>query len=96
MALRKSFSQKEIARPSLPQPHEGGVEQQLASGVEIELQLDKEIARPSLPQPHEGGGSLFDELEQSRGDPFAVDELEQSQGDPLPLMSWSSHEEIHY
>ena len=80
---------QEIARPSLPQPHEGGVEQQLASGVEKELQPDKEIARPSLPQPHEGGGSLLDELEQSRGDPFAVDELEQSRGDPL--LDWDDH-----
>ena len=83
---------KEIAGPSQLQPHEGGGLQQPGE-VGKEFQPDQEIARPSLPQPHEGGWPIFDELEQSRGDPFDIDELEQSRGD-LPLDRDEQHLQV--
>ena len=41
---------KELVKPSLPQPHEGEEDKQQSSDV----CLDEELVKPSLPQPHEG------------------------------------------
>ena len=45
---------QEIARPSLPLPHDGGECPRLLGQPEVP-QPNEEIARPSLPLPHDGG-----------------------------------------